>query len=683
MTKKIIALLITLVAISACKQNPLPKDGLILVQEPTKPQPIPPPYVLDNPKSFEFKEGVYTEFTLKATVPSPGKAMVNVEQLPEGATFNTETLTFGWTPPYTAANQSEDPNVLTRTYPVRFVLRSTDDELTSISRETVLVVKDVPRDYKVSFSQENPEVDERKTLTETFAVGSLDFPKGPFKVTIVNMPAGVTLEADKRDPAKFHVSFTPDVTFVNILTDQQKWKDGKYAYYRTVPIEIVAIAPNGISVRDTWRWTVWDTRADAKYSGPKEIQQVPDVNFVIATEDINGETHPSISLDPRPPFGEVKIHNEYNDVKGDGVSYPVTLSSFKWNKIPDDKIGTEYDLGIKVCVKSSKFSSNHCRRHTVNVKFDPTHQPAPDVYRQDWPLAKVLYLKEKKSERVNVRVRDENSYAKVEIFPESIREEVSWDRDQLTITPKSTGLRQFNLVATSKYGISTSESFVFEALPWSWHPVLVLGDSHVDEEVLAAIDFFDEVNVVNPLLQPLDERMLSLRSTLIIGTSALKQEGALATIESASSKIKNILVMSPLLKNLEGELGKEIKDNQLSFAGRYTSFPGPLPEVEKVDVVPAKLGSLTQPSSPIHLKGKLTGESFDPMILLVDDRSSCKKALQLEDPKIEEPLTVSVICRRKGNGKLLVSGVEWGDIQPTSISESKIVKKWLTELVTP
>lgn len=93
-------LAIALGLLAACGQDPFPKDGKI-----TQGQLDQPAYVMDVPSRVACRVGVFCEFAAKASVLSDmGYPIVVGANLPEGASFNSRSGRFAWTP--TAAGKT-------------------------------------------------------------------------------------------------------------------------------------------------------------------------------------------------------------------------------------------------------------------------------------------------------------------------------------------------------------------------------------------------------------------------------------------------------------------------------------------------------------------------------------------------------------------------------------------------
>ena len=128
---------------------------------------------------------------------------------------------------------------------------------------------------------------------------------------------------------------------------------------------------------------------------------------------------------------------------------------------------------------------------------------------------------------------DDNSrgMGSVKVFPESMRNMVSFRNGKLLVSANEEGIHQFKVIARSKFGIESAESFTFEALPSGWSSNLALVDRLRSKEVTQNKILFDSLDLANPDFQNLDRRLLSSRTTLILGTEILKNPSQLSDIE--------------------------------------------------------------------------------------------------------------------------------------------------------
>ncbi len=385
---------------------------------------------------------------------------------------------------------------------------------------------------------------------------------------------------------------------------------------------------------------------------------------------------------PATPFGKLTLTTEKNDLTQGNVN-PVTIGTIRWNQIPADKVGTTQKLRFRVCVNRYRWAKDHCTYPEVTVKFDVEQKPAPLIDRTAWPLAQLRYVRQNETFNIALRVTDGEAGGPtptVTVFPAAMQQEVKWVNHKLVIEPKVAGIRQFNVVATSAFGVVQAESFIYEVLPWSWSKVLVLGESPSDAEVKKTMELFDDAALANPAIQTLDEKLLALRTTLVVGTKSLSDRTLIAEVEKAAAKIPNVILMTPVLELLEGSLKTELASLKLLLDKRFLDLSGMPGALKDFEVRLDPQSGLTIPSNTIRLGEKLTAESKSPMTLKIDTGSNCKARLNLTHAQLATPLLAAATCKRSNGGSLLISGFEWGDLE-TSLPDAKIAKKWLSEVV--
>ncbi len=85
-----------LLGLAGCQQSVFPDEPL----DPKKAVTYDlTHYELVFEEIMEFPEGKTTQYKINAKVPEPGLPLIAVEQLPEGASFDSANQTFSWTPP--------------------------------------------------------------------------------------------------------------------------------------------------------------------------------------------------------------------------------------------------------------------------------------------------------------------------------------------------------------------------------------------------------------------------------------------------------------------------------------------------------------------------------------------------------------------------------------------------------
>jgi hypothetical protein len=233
---------------------------------------------------------------------------------------------------------------------------------------------------------------------------------------------------------------------------------------------------------------------------------------------------------------------------------------------------------------------------------------------------------------------------------------------------KKAGIKQFSLVATSVYGVQRMETFLVDVVPGNWGNVLVFGDGPRVPEVQAASKFFEYVQIVNPVLQLGDPRLLVLRDASYLTTSAFSEPTFLSEMEKAAASLPSVIVSTPEIGKLEGALKEELAALSVKVGTPVADLTGYT--LELVDTTyfntPTEAISFAAGKKPVEVQ--FTGMG-----------SSCKNTLVLKKAGAQD-IPVAVVCQRKSGGKFVAAGFEFGDIQ-TALTDQGIVKRWLTDLV--
>ncbi len=675
--KRLSTLLTTLLVTAACTQNPFPTSGRVVQRQPEKPAPVVPPLVLDSPETVEVMEGQLAEFPINVSVPKPGKPLLSIQGLPAGAVYNPETGKVTWTPTFQDANDTRDLSVIVRTYPLKMQLSSSEDPVTVTQGSTLLVVRDVTRPIKVTLPAPTTptELKEGKLHEQIIDVQSEDYPNGPFEIQIKNLPVGALVQRDLTNPARFKVIYTPSFREVNVNETFSS-----FSVFVDKALEVSVFGPRGVTTTANTTWRIFDVREKAILLSPVKITQGTSVSFTISAEDPNGEEAPSLSLAPRPSFGlsELKVETTNPGNPARGVN-PSTVASFRWVQIPPEKIGTTADVVIRACVKRSRWVKDFCTDQTVKVTFTLESHKAPIVDRGEFPLEATKYVRERESISFPILVKDgefNNTAPSVKILPDTLKDEISYSGGRLIITGKKAGRKQFQLVATSVFGVVQVESFLVEVLPASWPSVLLFGDSPSVTEVKSTSEFFEEVpQVANPVTQQRDPLLLVLRKAAFIGTTAFLEPTVIDSMEKLAAQIDQVVVSTPLLDKLESSLKAELAETGVTVKPRVADLTGYELEIDAAS-------GFQSPLNPIKLAGKATSESASPTPITLG--ASCKPLLNLKKAG-EDPLVIAAKCTRKSSTPakpryLIVAGFEFADIQTTP-ADNRLVKKWMKDLV--
>ena len=669
MSKYFISLFIlSLISIVGCKQNPYPTTGDLRESKRVDPiQPLPALSIAINDK-IEFREGRNLSLKVRVEVEEPGEPIVKITGLPEGAEFDPKNFILSWKPTYFQGNDINDASIKTRFYPITIWLRSTILPKEQLRKTISLVVFDVPRAIKIDSSR-NASVRENEQFSETISITNPDYPTGPFKVFTKSLPANMKIE--EVSPTQFRFTYKPDYFHVNRSRgDSSKKYEGKI---------IVSNPANHIEEKD-YQFTVNDVRRHSKLVTPKNLTQGLDVSFQVAAYDLNREISPEITLlSNRPKFGKFKTKIVKNP-----DSFSSVLNVY-WNDIPPVYNGTTQKLRFKSCVVGSwNGRKDHCKEGSTEVKIVLRDRTSPSISRTDWERGELVYLGFNESMNRTVRVVDNEDRSlkpKVEIFPEEMREFVSWRNNKLNLRFNKSGVFQFNLKATSDYNMSSAESFIVEVFPKNRKKTLLFADSTRDPEAIfykKAIQ--DTMDIMNPAIQVVNQRNISDRETLVLTTSTLLDETVKGEVLNAINGIENVVIATPLFRKLPCEFLTELEEEyDLVPIGRYSELPN-MPDINKVKF--AHVSKFEAPTNAVKLQLKASSESKDPMIFnggLYDPDKICKGVLGLTEDG-NNPYVLGVSCKRKTGGKFSILGTEWADLLTTD-ADTGIPAKWFETLL--
>lgn len=671
---KKLSLLVLTFLIVACENNPYPTNGDI--EENPRRETSPPREaigVIIEPQ-YNLTEGVPKTIKIPATVPAPGKPVLELVNLPAGAKFDETKYEFSWTPSFSDGNDAKDPTIKTKDYVVGMYLRSSAGDIKAEYYEMLLTVMDSPQKFDID-GKSKATVYEGREFVYKFSIDNDDYPKGPFSVVTKNLPLGAKVK--QVNDTDFEISFKADYQDVLLNRPNQCSAYRVNCIQENFELKVYNPAKHETSKEVTLE--IRDTRLAPKLVVPETMTQGLDTSFQVSSYDLNGDIAPNIMISPdRMDFGDFHYTLSKNE------ELKSSVLNVSWRDIPPSYNGKMVKFDIRTCVYSESRNVSNCVDDVVRLKIVLKDRKAPIIERDQWPIGQIEYFKfdERKSFRIDAFDGDDKrkKVKSVEIIPADMKSYVSWRNGNLVARFRKPGIHQFSVVATSEYNMTTAQSFVAEVFDKNRSTTLYFTDTTRSSEVKFFKDIVRDVTLMNPVLQALNVRNLSGRDTLILGTDILMDKSLKTDIEMAMKKIPNILVASPLIENMPQKFLDELqKEHHISILGRYQNLS--LPYAVK-DLHFIARDDFEQSFEMVGLKTNTTTESLNPLIFSVGvDRVGCEDVLDLTDKSDEERLKIGIICDRKTGGRYAILGTEFADLSAKEI-DKLIARKWLRRMLS-
>lgn len=642
--------------LAGCSQSP---TGQIhsLLRKPLPPSEPRPALNLIVSHQMDFKEGVFSSYPLKLTVPS-GEPVVLISGLPEGALYNSETQSIDWEPDLLAANDPSNSSIMQKTFPITITLMSSEDAVTVMHREVLITVRDTDVPWEVQLSNSQPFFFEGRLNEQILTITSQDYPNGPFSVLPRNLPPGATLEADPAHPNVFHIFYSPSY-------DQVTSAEGVKQYQ--VEFRILTPTHREKALQSTWK--VYHLEVRPQVLAPSFVKQAKEVNFILEAFDPNGEMVPTVTLKDPPAFGTLTIDTFNPSIR----ALPSVKKQVFWKQIPASQWGTTHRLYFEICTL-------RCLTKWLDVSFEEDNAPAPVMDRTSWERGSIAYMKAGSVLKLDLPVsagHASEAPPEVQVVPVELKSAISWANGKLQVALTQEGLVEFSLRATSVFGKVTEEFFLVDVLPTSWGKTLFIVHDPNEAEVKESITLFDSYSVVHPLWHPLEGKLMVLRKQMFVGTGSVSEAESVVKIEQAINKVPDLVLSTPLLETFQGEIAAELSAKGIKFKGRFLDSSAiPLSDFQ---IIRATDSGLTAPIHSMSLEQALSAESNNPMLLELEADSTCQPKLYLHDPSGGARYLVAATCPRD-SGTLLVAGFEWADLK-TELADIGIPKTWLGELL--
>ena len=371
--KFLLLTLVVVLSITGCKSNPYDGKANLQDTDPKKPVEKKPGQItnfgLEAPDVMEFVEGELGEYIVRGAVPTPGMAIIEIENLPKGMKYDPITFKLSWIPGFTDGDDPANLKSGIRTYKVSVQVSSDLDSLNVLSKNSVIIVKNNPRKFEIAAIADATQ-NEGKELVQTVSFQDLDFPKGPFIVQATGLPALAEVVYADNTQTQFRLVFTAPYNFVI----QQGTASTKQ-----VLGSVFVTNPAGVTITKSFKWLIRNETLQPVVAGPRNIlSETSDVYFTIISEDLNGEEYPKVSVVRQPNFGNFNIVNEFFGTIGGSLgNNPKTATAVSWKNIPTTEMGKTHTLSFNSCVGSTSVTTGKCGLHAVSIKIPPAPTPTP------------------------------------------------------------------------------------------------------------------------------------------------------------------------------------------------------------------------------------------------------------------------------------------------------------------
>jgi hypothetical protein len=661
--------------LSGCQQDPfgsgLKPGQRILTNNPNTGRETPKVFSVEAPDLIECTESMACGAEIRGHVPEPGTPVITIKGLPNGAQFDPSTSVLNYTPDFNVVDVANHPDQTMILIPLTVTVRSTADAITETSRSINLLVRNKLQPVELNVTGVTT-IDEGKQLEQIVEVTSPDFPNGPLSVSAIGAPVGTEVRPVSGSNNSFRVRFTPAFSFAGVGDSFSN-----SIYYKRVKVSYQANLPLGQpSVKDVY-WTVNDVRQSPSVSAPETLIQGLDVNFSIRAEDMNGEVAPRITVNSTVPFGRLTT-TTVAETQGQGVVYPSRIVQVRWDQLRVNHLGTTTPIEYEICVQRSTNNFSHCVTKTVKITLKSDLHLAPKIDRMAWKSGDLRFLRLNEQLDLPLPVvdgEDRNLPISVKIEsnqPNAIR----WVKNRLQIMPTEEGILQFSLIAESIFGQRVIENFVLEVLPQSWAKAILLSSQSSQRESLETVKAMASVDLLSMRFQ-VSPRTLAIRDAAWITTEALSTPMFDSKMQNqVSDLVPTVVIASPLASTIQGKLAEEIKKFGIGFKGRLKDL-SPATEAWMLSLNVDSRSDLESPETPAGLKGTLTTESYNPLVLDLDHLSSkCTVLFKLQKPGMSFP--VGVQCQLP-NRTLVVLGFEIADVL-LDTNDSPILGSWMTSL---
>lgn len=597
-----------------------------------------------------------------------------------------------WQPGFKAANDPTelDPTVNTRFYSFKIFVTSSVKENNSRERVIGITVKNtrrrseiVPGDSLTGSSTTQLRLREGEKTVASFEVIDPDFPNGPFEFysEAYDFPAVIT--KDPNSDTKFLITVEPGFDAVKLTGNGSNC--GPTSCEVKYPKNFYVRSPDGYIATKEVELRIRDIRQDPVIIVPDTISQAGEVSFNVDVIDPNGEVQPELVL--------VNENITYgSDAKLLRLKDAASASEYRESKVLKiEDITQEFEgksdfLKFEACVLGNGKDMNRCSDKVVKVTYDKRARRPPVINRDAWNFEDIIYIKKFDTREITLPIavlEDDDEIVSWEITRnKNSTSNVSWRNNKLRITSMDIGLQYFTLKATSRFGMTATESFVFEGLPLDWEKNLYIGESHNDSDLNLLSKVSSSIKIVNPAIMSLNERLYEQRDLLVVGTGILKDKKLSERLVEMTKTIKDVLIMSPKLDNLPKPILDELEKYDVVLSGKLSEQQTTVPLNQLKLLVPNAI-DLQKPVGTVTLKGTTTDFSKDPMTIVVGDlaEGTCSTLMILRET-ILNSYKVAIQCKRENGGIFTLVGFEPEDVLMNDVEDKDINFSWVKTLMS-
>lgn len=642
----------------SCEQNPYPKntDSGKITEKQVNAEPVFPAYSLQMDEILPCEEGTLCKMKIIPHVPDGITPILNFEGLPEGAVYNLKTSELEYNPSFEVVDLTKDPTRKNSIFKVTALLTTAFDPITATKKTFSISVNNVNRPLKIDLDT-SLSVLENTSCNSQFTIESEDLPDADYKIQLIDAPLWVSVvQKDKKNNHLFDVVCNP--SRATVLNSSEN----------TFNFKMMVLLPSGQSEDRSMKIEVLNDIVKPLISAPEVFEQGIQGQFTIRAEDLNFEKAPFIKKVTPVPFGKLTV--DLIESKGPlNGSYPTSLFKVNFEGLTAENFGKEIPVTFTIC---TSYDSSYCSDYSMKYVLKANAHLAPTVDRTKWKVSELKTVKVDETFTIALPILDaENSKNKVsiKILPESMNEFVQYSNGSLKIKTKNEGIQQFSIVSTSMYDQSSSESFLFDALPKSWSSTVILGGYQPSLETKLLLNKLDKAELLSAAYQ-FDEAHLRMRKNLIITTDALTIPNIGEKIISYRKYFKNIVISSPIVA-VSNELKTLIEKNNIELSQRLVQ------PVTQYSLTVDRSANIEDFKVPAGLSGKTTKESNSPQSFNLKN-SSCRILFHLQ--KVGQNNDVGFSCV-DGNQKITILGFELADII-LSANDSEILKSWMNVWMT-